>query len=323
MKQQASALKPLYLIVGEDELKRETALKKLRARFEQAGEALFNTDTFSGDSISGSDVVAACNTLPFCAQQRLVVVTSVEKMGKPDAEELIAYLKKPAETTVLALVAEKLAANTRLYKAIAKCEEGHIIDCAPKKRSQLPGMIKRMAQGYGISMKDEAALALLEALGENTVALDGELKRISLSVPDGKVLTAQDISRFVTRRAQASIWEFLDAFAARKLKESLQLLERLDSSSPYALIGQCTARIRELICAKALTSRGQAHRIAAELGKQDWQVRARAGQARNYTMQELTHALISATEVELAMKSGANPDLAFRDWLIDVCKPRG
>ena len=58
-----NALLPVYLVAGEDELKRQTVLKRLHARLEKMGDLSFNSETFSGTSCTGEDIVTAANTL--------------------------------------------------------------------------------------------------------------------------------------------------------------------------------------------------------------------------------------------------------------------
>ena len=62
-----NALLPAYLINGEDELKRETVLKRLHARIAKLGDIDFNHDVFHGESASGDDIVSACNTVSFAS----------------------------------------------------------------------------------------------------------------------------------------------------------------------------------------------------------------------------------------------------------------
>ena len=54
-------LLPAYLINGEDQLKRETVLKRLRSRLEAMGDLDFNCDTFDGKGVrraeKGPDVL--------------------------------------------------------------------------------------------------------------------------------------------------------------------------------------------------------------------------------------------------------------------------
>ena len=133
-----NALLPAYLINGEDELKRETVLKRLHARIAKLGDIDFNHDVFHGESASGDDIVSACNTVPFASDVRLVVVHAADALKKSDAEALVAYLSEPSQSTVLCLVARKLAKNTRLYTAVAAVGKKAVIDCAPMKKYELP-----------------------------------------------------------------------------------------------------------------------------------------------------------------------------------------
>ena len=132
-----SNLLPAYLVNGEDELKRETVLKRLRARMDKLGDMDFNSDTFDGVDAVGADIVTACNTMPCASEARLVVVRNADALTKADSEAVVEYLASPSPTTVLALVARKLAKNTRLYKAVDALGKQAVIDCAPKKAYDL------------------------------------------------------------------------------------------------------------------------------------------------------------------------------------------
>ena len=103
-----NSLLPVYLVIGEDELKRETVIKRLHTRLEKMGDLSFNSETFSAATCTGEDIVTASNTLPFASPVRLVEVNEVEKLKKADADLLVQYLEKPCSTTVLALIGNKL-----------------------------------------------------------------------------------------------------------------------------------------------------------------------------------------------------------------------
>lgn len=128
---QHTDLLPAYLAVGEDALKREAVIARLKARLATMGDLSFNSDEFDGEVAEGAAIAAACNTMPFASPVRLVYVRNADKLKRADAEELVNYLKAPSATTVLACEAEKLAKNTRLYKALAAAGPKAVIDCAP------------------------------------------------------------------------------------------------------------------------------------------------------------------------------------------------
>ena len=315
-------LLPVYLVSGEDALKRDTVMKRLRARLSRMGDLSFNADVFEGDGATGADIVAACNTVPFASPVRLVEVRSVERLKKADSEALVSYLAAPSETTVLALVAEKLAKNTRLYKAVAKHGKTAVIDCEPAKRAELPRMVRAMAVSHGATLTPGAAEKLVELVGEDTVRLDAELKKIALSHRGADPVNESEILSLVSRTAEVKPWEFVNAFAARDLRKCLLYLGRMESTSPHALIAMCTTRIRELICARSLIDRGTPQAIAGALKMPDWRVKNHVAWARAFTATELRRALVAARDTEQKMKSGTDPDAAFLDWLLAVCPRR-
>lgn len=309
---------PAYLVVGEDELKRRTVLERLRSRVGEYGDLAFNHDDFDGERATGDAIAQACNTLPFASILRLVEVSNVDKLAKADAEALVGYLGNPNGTTILALSAQKLAKNTRLYKAVAGLGKNAVIDCSPMKRFELVRALRSMAVGHGFAMTQAAAEKLVELVGEDTVALDSELRKLALACAGENAVTDREVSALVTRTAEAKPWELVDAFSARDARQCAVLLPLLNSTSPYALMGMCTVRLRELACAKALAGRGEAGRLAEELHVPAWRVKNHQRWASRFSEAELTHAFSTARDCERAMKSGSDPDATFETWLFET-----
>lgn len=315
-----NSLLPAYLAVGEDALKREAVIARLRKRLSALGDLSFNADDFDGETAAGADIAAACNTMPFASPVRLVYVRNAEKLKKADSEEIVAYLGSPSDTTVLALEAEKLAKNTRLYKAVAALGAKAVIDCAPPKSWELPKRVRAMATGHGIVLTEGAAGALVELVGENTVHLDNELKKIALARSGSDAVTERDVRALVARTSEVKPWDFTAAFAERNLAKCLSLLAKMESSSPHALIAMCTTRIRELMAAQAMARRGNPKALAQALGQPDWKLKNHGTWARNFSADELRRALVSSRDAERAMKSGADADETFYRWLVDTLR---
>ncbi len=307
---------PAYLIVGEDALKREAVIKRLRRRMEQYGDIAFNTDTFEGERATGDDVIAAANTVPFASEKRLVYVRDGQALRKADSEAIVKYLTAPCGTTVLALECTKLAKNTRLYQAFAKIGASAVIDCTPPKRYELASLVRSMAVGHGVVFTDGAAEKIIELIGENTVSLDNEIKKIAMAHRGSDPVTVNEVIMMITPTAEVKPWEFVDAFSARDLGKCLAYLPRMASTSPIALIAMCTTRIRELICAQSLLARGQITTLARVLKQPDWRVKNHRMWASRFSPLELRHALIGARDAERSMKRGADPKNALIDWMI-------
>lgn len=311
-------LLPVYLVVGEDALKRATVMKRLRDRVAALGDISFNSAEFNGDTAVGDDIVTACNTIPFASTVRLVEVRSADKLRKADAEALVSYLSSPSTTTVLALVADKLAKNTRLYKAVAAWGKTAVIDCTPLKRYELPKTVRSIAVGRGVTFTKGAAERLVDLVGEDTVRLDSEIRKIALAHEGTDAVGEREISALVTRTAEVKPWEFVDALSARDVSKCLFCLSRMESTSPFALLAMCTTRLRELIGARALAARGEAQGVAAALKMPGWRVKNHVVWARGFSADELRRALITARDVERSMKSGGDPDAVFLEWVLSL-----
>ena len=235
---------------------------------------------------------------------------------------------------MLALEAEKLAKNTRLYKAVAAVGKSAVIECIPLKKKELPHTVRSMAVSHGTTFTEGAANALVELVGENTVHLDSEIAKIALAHRGNDPVSEHEVRSLVSRTTEATPWEFVDAFAARDLKKCLIYRAKMESTSPHALIAMCTSRLREIMCAKVLAERGNPNALASALTeyakianpkarpKQAWQVKGHSTLARRFSREELRRAIITARDAERAMKSGADPEAAFMDWITSVCTGR-
>lgn len=304
--------------MGSDELKSSRAVERMRARLGKSGMVEFNLDErdMTKDP-QVDDIVASLNTFPMGAEFRLVILTNCDKLPKAMSEPLVEYFANPSPTTVCLVVATALTKNTRLYKAIKKLGDKAIIDCAPKKTWEMPPQVVKMAAAHGKAMGLPAAEALVARSGENTRMLDNELNKLA-SMVTGSEITLADIERHVMRTAEVKPWEFLNAVAARDLVRSLELLKLQPAKSEVRLWSLLVTRLRELIIAKSLDTRGQGSQLATTLGVQGWQVKNHLSWARRWRMDELLEALSQAIEVELALKGSRDSELALRMWVISM-----
>ena len=317
------ALLPAYLVVGEDKMKQQAVLKRLRARLDGEGALDFNHDVFNAETAEagvGGLVAQACNTVPFASSFRLVEVLNAEKLPKADSEAVVAYLADPNPTTILCVVAEKLAKNTRLYKALAAVGKQAVIDCTPRARRELPRTVRQMAVGHGVAFTDRSANRLIELVGEDTVLLDAEIRKIAVAHVGNQPVSEAEVDALVVRTAVVKPYLMVDALCERNLAKVLSIRKQLDAT-PYQLLPQCVRRLRELVCAKSLAARGQAAGLGKELGYPDWRVKNHVSWARRFSNAELRAALLGARDTEQAMKSGADPESAFMDWLLSVAAP--
>lgn len=313
-----AALLPAYLIVGPDELKRKQAVSRLKARVDEAFAAFNLEELVASADMDPAGVVISLNTLPMGSDLRVVVIEAADKLPKPVSEALIEYLANPNPSCTLALVAEKLAKTTRLYKVVAKVGPRSVIDCAAKKARDLPPYVQKLAAAHGVSINMDAATELVSRVGESTTMLDTQLASLAALLGGAGVIDRALVEKNVARVAEVKPWEFLDRIAGRDAHRALALYRLLDGSA-LGLLALMVGRLRELVCARSLAARGQAAGIASELGKADWQVKNHVRWARAFADGELEHLLGECARAERALKSGADADAVMLPLIARIC----
>lgn len=316
----SAKLLPAYLLVGPDEVKRDAAIDRLVSRLEASGMATFNLDDRDMTKPQEPDeIIASLCTFPMGSDFRLVILRSCDHLVKAMSEALVSYLVAPSPDTVCLIVADALARNTRLYKAVAKIDAKAVIDCSAKKRWELPAYVQGMASRHGVSISSAAAEELVARAGESTRMLDTQLKKLAAMTGSSSIELA-DVERYVVRTAEIKPWDFLDAVSARDVARALELYRLLPPKSEVRLLSLLLTRVRELIVAKALDERGQARELASTLGVKDWQVKNHVRWSRLFSMDELVDALRSAVETECALKGSRDSEIAFTTWFVSIAQ---
>lgn len=315
--------KPLlgvYLLQGEDSLKREMLLERLMDRIAQQGDLSMNMQVFNAKDIKdATQMLDALNTMPFGSPVRLVIIKEVSQLNKGMQDRLVSYIKQPLASTVLAMTASKLDARSSLYKAVLATSPLAILDCAPKRRSEMFQLVQNIAAQQGVSISFIAAKDLVERVDGETVMLHNETKKLCAIIKSrgGTQISEKDVAQYVARQSEPKPWELANALALRDTSLCLKLIGRMRSYTAVGLFTQCTSRIREILTALIVRQRGQS--VAQALHKQDWQIKEVLKACELYRQDELVALLKEAPHIEARMKSGADAQELLKLWVINAC----
>ena len=332
----ASKLLRAYLVVGTDELKRKETVNRLKRYIDEGLEAFNLDERVASASMDAQEVISSLSQFAMGAPVRLVIIEQADKMPKAVSESIISYLENPNPTCTLALVADSLAKTTRLYKAVAKQGDKAIISCEPLKRRDLPAHVVRIAQKRGATITPDAADELVSRVGESTTMLDTQVRTLA-ALTNGATITREVVEANVTRIAEVKPWDFLDAYADRDRRRAMRLYRIMNVESDLGLLSLVEVRLREIMCARSLASRGQSSQLAEVLAeydniptkydsrknprkpKKEWQLRNHARWASKWSDAELASALKACAECERVLKGSSNKEGAFVAFLLRSC----
>lgn len=300
-------LKPVYLVYGQERLLLEDAVSRLKARLAAQGDLDFNYDVFRGDADRPEAILAAAQTLPFMSEKRLVVVRDVHLMHAEAQKTLAAYVADSSPDTVFVMVAEKMAKNSVLYKAVEKAR-GTIHQYEAPKKSEYPAWIRGRLAERGKKVTAAAAGRIFEVIGEDLGRLTNEIEKICLYHLDKASLDTEDVDAVLTATTQASIFELTDSLGSRNSRRALRTLENLAGrNEPVPAIYHMVVRhMRMLLATKALLERGVTHTgaIARELKTIPFVAGKYREQSRNFTAQQLRSTVRDLVDIDFRVKSG-------------------
>ena len=109
----------LYLVVGEEDLLRDTAVSALTQAVLGVDGDAFNCEQFYGDEASGADIRNSIAAVPVFATRRLVVVKATEKLNARESEPLLECVNNPVESTTVVFVSSKMDGRLKFSQALA------------------------------------------------------------------------------------------------------------------------------------------------------------------------------------------------------------
>ena len=312
-------LLPVYLLTGSDRPKHLRALRRLRARF--GAEAV---EQLSAEDASGADAVAACNALGLFGAEgggMLVIVEGVDRWRKADIEAVAGYLSNPVEGAVLALVVDGALRGSTLNDLCAK--HGQVLQYDVPRSNQLYKWVQSELERLDVSADADAARALVELVGDDTVALAGEIEKLA-AWEEGEPVGRAEVEQLATPSREAAAWALTDAWGQRDLPALLEACElALERKEPFLLAVGLASHVGRVRAAQALAEEGlRSREIASRLKIKDFPARKALQHAERYSRGELDSALVRLAELDAAIKGASrlSAELELQRALIDVTR---
>ena len=322
-----------YLFHGQDEFSRSETLAALKEKMGEPGLAELNITVFDGSKVTLSELQHACDSVPFMAERRLVIVegllTHLEPKGKGEKrsawqkeylEELTRYLQHLPETTRLVFVEDKTIGEDNPVYRLALAEEcGHVREFQSPQGEQLNRWIEERVRRKGGQIEVEAIEELAAFVGNDLRLLDQEIDKLLAYVNWARPISEDDVRLLVSYVQEANVFEMVDALGQRDTQRAAQLLHQLLDAGehPLALLGMIVRQFRILIQVKELTERGLSQqKIASRLRLHPFVVRKARRQAMNFSMQQLEAIYQKLLETDVAIKTGQMDEVLALDMLV-------
>jgi DNA polymerase-3 subunit delta len=330
-----------YIFHGDDEFGRTEELASMRAQLADGDAAMagLNTSVFDGNRLTLGELCHACDTIPFMADRRLVIVRKLLSRlalrssgeGNPAWKRdflsgLLAYLPNLPEFTRLFFLEDKALGGSHPILKLAEVEgkKGRAFTRLfelPKEK-ELPTWIHRRARDSGGNIDADAGYLLGALVGRDLRLLDLEIDKLLLYA-DGRIVSADDVRALVSRARDASIFDLVDSVGRREPDRALRLVHGLldDKRDPLYLLAMLARQVRILIQVSELQKQHLSkQQIASHLRLHPFVVEKGLAQARNFEMAQLEMAHQRLVEADLSIKTGQMDGVLALDLLVvDLC----
>ena len=313
---------PVYLFTGEEEYVKARALKQLESAVIDPALREVNL-TFLDASATADEICAQCETIPFLAEKRLVIVQDsiflTKSEGKSENEErLLAYLENPADFTILVFCCSVLDKRRKLAKAL----QTYTVEFTPLSNAELIRWIEKTLKADGLSLEKDSAAFLIEYADPRPETLCSELEKLACYVKEGSV-TKEDILACVTPCTEYNMFKMTDAMLEKNTQKALTLLSGMlmQKEEPIYILGAVSRQYRQLLRFKLLQQENASRQeIITALGIRDF-VFSRLQQAcQKRSEQTLKKAVDLCYEADEGLKTGKQfSSVALHQLIIRLC----
>ena len=309
----------IHILFGGDELSVGEAASSMKGLVGTEELWDVNITTFAGPDVTLSELSATCDTVPFLAERRLVIVKGLIGVFEPQPgrrpadrgsgrslgewEALAAYLPSMPDSTELVFVDAQLTRSNPLFASIGPL--ANVRTFPLPSGSGLVRWVQDRAAIHGAQIDPSAARALADNLGPNPWAIDNELQKLSL-FRYGEPIRRQDVDEMVADVREASIFAAVDAVIEGRPGQAIRLVRRLMDSGRTlpSLLAMLARQVRLLLLAKDLRAQGVADpQMGGRLSLSGYPLRKTLDQEKRFTHEQLAHIHESLVQLDLSAKT--------------------
>lgn len=277
---------PVYFLMGEEDYYIDRISDYIIDTVLTDTEKEFNLTVLYGSDTDIATIINAAKRYPMMSKYQVVAVREAQALRNLD--ELVYYLQKPLESTIL-VMCYKHGALDRRKKLVAELEKaGVLFESKKLKDAQLPGFITSYLKRKQVEIEPKASEMMAEFVGTDLNRMAGELEKLVITLPTGqRRITPEQIERNIGISKDYNNFELRNALIEKdvlKANRIIKYFEENPKNNPLqvtlAVLFNFFANLMLVYYAPDKSDRG----IAAHLGlRSPWQAKDYENAMKRYT----------------------------------------
>jgi DNA polymerase-3 subunit delta len=321
---QATAPAPLHLVLGEEELLIERAVRETLA----AARAMDPTAELTRARVSDltAPELAELVSPSLFSEGRVIVLESAQDISQELSDAVAAYLKDPADGVVLVVVhtgGGRSKAGKSLPAGLKKAG-AEVTEC-PKltKPAEREQFVRHEVRRVGGKIDPAGVAALLDAVGSDLRELSSAATQ--LVADTGGAVDADAVRRYHRGRADVTGFAVAEKAVSGDRSAGLESLRwAMQLGVPHVLVADALADAVRTIARVSGAGRGNPNQLAGELGMPPWKIRKAQGQSRGWNPDGLATAMRVVARLNAEVKGvAADPGYALERAVLEVAAAKG
>jgi DNA polymerase-3 subunit delta len=321
---QATAPAPLHLVLGEEELLIERAVRDTLA----AARAMDATAELTRARVSDltAPELAELVSPSLFSEGRVIVLESAQDISQELSDAVSSYLNDPADGIVLVVVhtggGRSKAGKT--LPAVLKKAGAEVTEC-PKltKPAEREQFVRHEVRRAGGKIDPAGVAALIDAVGSDLRELSSAATQLVADA--GGVVDADAVHRYHRGRADVTGFAVAEKAVSGDRSAALESLRwAMQLGVPHVLVADALADAVRTIARVSGAGRGNPNQLAGELGMPPWKVRKAQGQSRGWNQDGLATAMRVVARLNAEVKGvAADPGYALERAVLQVAAAKG
>lgn len=301
---------PVYYLMGDEPYYIDRLADYIAENVLTEEERGFNQMVIYGQDTDMGSIVAAAKRYPMMAEHQVIIVKEAQTLRSMD--ELVFYLQKPQQTTVL-VFCHKYGTLDRRKKVAAEIEKvGRIFESKKFKEGMLPTFINDYVRAKGAAIDVKAANMMVESIGADLGRLASELDKLIIAKPQNdEPITPQLVEDYVGISKDYNVFELKNALIVKDVVKANAIAKYMEDNKKSFAMPMVLAMLfnfySNLMMAYYAPEKSD-NGIAAYLDlRNPWQAKEYQTAMRNYTAWKVMYIISDIRKYDaLAKGYGAN-----------------
>ena len=295
-------MKNNYLLESDDAFLITSKIKELIQKREFSSAVIH---TYDLEEVSLSSALEDLDTYGLFSEQKVVIISHIDMLSSDstdsDIQHFIQYLKKPLDSVLLFVTAQKLNNAKKITKELKKESEVVSFDY------NAMDYVKKELEGY--RLENGVVRKLVTDCLEDVGRLHQECEKLKLYRMDTKSISISDVEELVIKKlgdARDLTFDFVRVLASKDKKAALIKFHQLQQYSIEALplIGLLASQFLIMYQVKVLEKKTRLNQEMADiLGEKPYRIQKTKELTKYYSEQELRGILRRLADMDLKIKT--------------------